>query len=92
LLRHGSLRFVNRVRRGLVVTILMVALGVTLPVAALVLEWYLPLPRRWWSLLLFVGSLLLPALVGYAGGRRLRRLARESRAGRTSQGIADQTG
>jgi hypothetical protein len=64
----------------------------TLPVAALVLEWYLPLPRRWWSLLLFVATYWLRALVMYLGLRRLRRLARESKAGRASQGIVDPTG
>ena len=82
----------NRAQRRLVVTVLAVfVLGVVVPVAGLALEWYLPLPRRWWSLLLFVATLCLPTVVLYLGLRRLRRLARESKAERTSQGIADQT-
>jgi hypothetical protein len=48
-------------------------------------------PRRWWSLLLFVATLCLPIPVLYLGLRRLRRLARESKADRTSQEIVDQT-
>jgi hypothetical protein len=76
----------------MVVAILVIVLGIVVPVAALVLGWYLPLPRRWWSLLLFVGTYWLPALVMYAGVRRLRWLARESKAGRASQGMVDQTG
>jgi hypothetical protein len=46
------------------VTILVMVLGVVVPVAALVLEWYLPLPYRWWGLILFVSSYWLSALVG----------------------------
>lgn len=92
-LRHGSIRFVNRVQRRLVVTALVVfVLGVVVPVAGLALEWYLPMPRRWWSLLLFVATLCLPILVLYVGLRRLRRLVHESKVGRTSQGIVDHTG
>jgi amino acid transporter len=84
---------VSRAQRRLVVTVLVVfVLGVVVPVVGIALEWYLPLPRRWWGLLLFVATLCLPTLVGYLGVRRLRRLARESNAGRTAQGIVDQTG
>jgi hypothetical protein len=73
------------------VTILVMVLGIAVAVAAFVSVWNLPLPRRWWHLLLFVGTYPLPALVGYVGGLRLRQLVRESKAGRTSQGIVDQT-
>ena len=83
----------SRGQRRLVVTVLVVfVLGVVVPVVGLALEWCLPLPRRWWSLLLFVATLCLPTLVGYVGVRRLRQLARESNVGRTSQGTVDQTG
>ena len=82
----------NRAQRHLVVTVLAVfSLGVVVPTAGLALEWYLPMPRRWWSLLLFIATLCLPTLVLYLGLRRLRRLARESKAGRTSQRIIDHT-
>jgi hypothetical protein len=59
---------------------------------ALALEHYLSLARRWWGLVLFIGTCWFPALVAYVGVRRLRRLAGESKARRTSQGIVDQTG
>ena len=82
----------SRAHRRPVGTVLVVSvLLVVGPVTGIALEWYLPLPRRWWSLLLFVATLCLPTLVGYLGVRRLRWLPRESNAG-PSQGIVDQTG
>ena len=66
----------SRTPRHVVVTVLVVVvLGVVVPVAGVILEWYLPLPRRWWSLLLFVATLCLPNLLGYLVVRRLRRLS-----------------
>lgn len=75
------------------VTILVMVLALGADVTALVLEWNLSLARQWWGLVLFFGTVwLFPALVAYMGVRRLRQLARESKAGRTSQAIVDQTG
>jgi uncharacterized protein (DUF983 family) len=53
------------------VTILVVCIvGFVVSVAGLIAEWYLPLPRRWWSLLLFVATLCLPNVVVYLAVRR----------------------
>ena len=76
----------------MVVTILVMVLALGADITALVLEWNLSLARRWWGLVLFFVTLWFPALVAYVGVRRLRRLARGSRAGGTSQGIVDQPG
>jgi hypothetical protein len=88
-LRRGSLWFVNYVRRRMVVTILVMVLALAASFTALVLEYYLSLPRRWWSLVLFIGTCWSSAPIAYLG---IRRLARESKAGDRSQRMVDQTG
>jgi hypothetical protein len=90
--RRGSLWFMNRLRRRMVVTILVMVLALAASLTALALEHYLPLPRRWWSLVLFIATEGSPAPIAYLGIRRLRRLARDSKAGGRSQEVVDQTG
>jgi hypothetical protein len=76
----------------MVVTILVMVVALAASFTALVLEHYLSLPRRWWSLVLFIATELSSAPIAYLGVRRLRGLARESKAGGRSQGMIDQTG
>jgi hypothetical protein len=92
LLRHGSLGLVSPGRRRLVLTILFVfVVGVVVPVVGMTVEWYLPMPRRWWSVVLFFATVWLPSLVVYVPLRRLFRPLRERKAGRRSQGTVDHT-
>jgi hypothetical protein len=39
--------------------------------------WYLPVPRRWWSLAILLVTFLVPCAAGFVGGGRLRRLLQE---------------
>ncbi|WP_203919966.1 hypothetical protein [Rugosimonospora africana] len=81
----------SRMQRRLVVTIVVAfVFGLVVPVVGLALEWYLPLPRRWWSLLLFVATIYFPQPIVFLGVRRLIRLTREIKAERASGSIADQ--
>ncbi len=69
--------------RDLVVTILVVvAVGLALPIGVLIALWYLPVPRTWWSLAIFVINLLIPMATGLVAGHHLRRLRRQAVAER----------
>jgi membrane protein YdbS with pleckstrin-like domain len=76
--------------RDLVVTILvMIVVGLALPFGVLIALWYLPVPRTWWSLAIFVVNLLIPTATGLVAVPRLRRLGRQVNAERSARQRAD---
>jgi hypothetical protein len=72
--------------RDFVATILvMVVAGLALPIGVLIALWYLPVPRTWWSLAIFVINYWIPVTASFVGVRRLRRLRKQLEAERTGR-------
>ena len=77
--------------RDVVVTILiLVIVGLALPIGGVFALWYLPVPRTWWSLALFVINLLIPVATGLVVAHRLRKLGWRIDARRSVQRNADE--
>ena len=63
--------------RQLVATMFAIAaFGLALPIGVLIAFWYLPVPRTWWSLTIFMISFWIPAAAAAVGVDRVRRLSR----------------
>jgi hypothetical protein len=68
----------SRPIRSPIVAIVVGLVGLALSVALVTLMWYLPVPRRWWSLaIMLLGLFALPVLTGLVIVRGLRGLRRE---------------
>ena len=65
----------------------MAVVGLVLPFGTLIAFWYLPVPRTWWFLIIFVITYWIPGVTVYVGLRRLRRLKSQFKAERTAQRI-----